>query len=202
MSKRLVELPFGAVMYQTSKGQGISSDTSFLVETVLEEEQGQVKDVLDAGCGNGIISIMLKHYRPQWQITGIEIQPGLVELAKQNSLICHEKVTILAADLRVFTPRHKFNLIVCNPPYYPKDEGRISPIRERAISRHEICCNLEDVINMLGRNLTDGGTGYFLNLSERRETVSLLAEAQNMELDRNYTGNLSKDKVVIYRIKK
>lgn len=150
-----VLLPFGKTIFQTAYGQSITSDTKFVVDTILNKISNQPKTILELGCGNGIISIMLAHYRQKWQVTGFDIQPHLVELAKQNSRSAEVVVDFLHDDIKSFENKNKFHVIVANPPYYPASDGKISPIQERAISRHELKCNMFDVLNCIKRNMTE-----------------------------------------------
>ena len=83
MNKIAVELPFGKTIYQYKQGQSVSTDTELIVNAILSEIHNQTPKikVLELGSGNGIISIMLSHYRPNWEVTGLEIQSHLVTLA-------------------------------------------------------------------------------------------------------------------------
>jgi 16S rRNA (guanine1207-N2)-methyltransferase len=157
-----VKLPFGKTIFQTSSGQSITSDTAFMVETMLHHFKTERLSVLELGSGNGIISIMLSYYRPTWKITGIDIQPHLVKLAKDNSRLAEVDPLFLCSDLKSFSAKKKIDLIISNPPYFPKIDGRISPVRERAISRHEIKCTMNDVLNAVKRNLNSEGKAYLL----------------------------------------
>lgn len=161
-NKKPVKLPFGKTIFQSSNGQSITSDTAFIVETVLRYCKQERSSVLELGSGNGIISIMLSYYRPTWQITGIDIQPHLVKLAKENSRLAEVDTSFLCSDLKSFSAKEKFNLIISNPPYYAIADGKISPKRERAISRHEIMCTMHDVLMAVKRNLTPEGKAYLL----------------------------------------
>ena len=150
-----VLLPFQKIIYQTKNGQSITTDTKFIVDTILKEVSDNPKTVLELGSGNGIISIMLAHHQPNWQITGIEIQTQLVHLAKRNSKLAEVKIEFCNDDIKTYTDKTGFDLIVSNPPYFPVLDGIISPIEERAISRHEIKCNMLDVLNCIKRNMIE-----------------------------------------------
>ena len=198
-----VELTFGKVIYQSKTSQGISSDTTFLVETVLAEENGSQEKVLELGSGNGVIALMLGHYRRSWEICGIEIQDNLVQLSLENSRLCGVETAFIKADIRDYTAEMQFSLIVSNPPYLPRDKGRISPVYERAIARHELLCNLADIVQCLKRNLANEGVAYILNLSERAAEIKILVEKENLVLDKIYPELCcQKGKTSIFRIRK
>lgn len=198
-----VELPFGKTIYQSINGQGISTEIAELVDIILEYETKSTKRLLELGSGCGIISIMLKHNRPSWQVTGIDIQNQLVELSLKNSNRCNLQIDFLHNDLRDFANSLPYDLIICNPPYFKTTEGRISPIKERAIARHEVMCTLEDVVLAIQRNLSDSGNAYLLYPQNREEELKDKTSSLDMELDRIAEVSLiKKTEVIIYRIKK
>jgi tRNA1Val (adenine37-N6)-methyltransferase len=169
MNTKLVKLPFGKDIYQLDSGQSISSDTSFLTNTILSEIKHDKQKVLELGSGNGIISIMLSHYRPKWDILGIEIQPELMELSFQNNISAETNASFMLNDFRNFTSPDKFDLIISNPPYFKKNDGKLSPVVSRAISRHEIKCDMNDVLLTIRRNLYKNGKAFIM-YPESRET--------------------------------
>jgi len=71
---------------------------------------------------------------------GVEIQPDLAAMARQNARIndFSHRYTVLLKDMRSirgndfdFFP----DLVVCNPPYRKVCSGRINPDKERAVAR-------------------------------------------------------------------
>ena len=163
MNKKEVILPFGKIIYQSEYGQGITSDTAFIVEEILNLHKESDIKLLELGSGNGIISLMIGWHRKYWNIIGIEIQKHLVELAKSNAeLLQMQNVTFVQKDLNRFAGNEKFDIIVSNPPFYQKNQGRISPNKERAISRHEIKTDMKSILLCIDRNLTDKGDAYLI----------------------------------------
>lgn len=102
---------------------------------------------LDMGCGNGIIALVLAHRYALSCWHGLEVQEGLAILAKknvtQNDL---ERRVIIdlgdARDIKKIYKPHTFDNVVFNPPYRKLDSGRINPLPEKAIARHEISGSL------------------------------------------------------------
>ena len=196
-----VELPFGKIIYQSKYGQGISSETAELISELLKHEERADFRVLELGSGIGIMSLMLKHYRQSWSISGIEIQKHLVEISQENSRLAEENVNFYEADLRTYSEIDKFDLIVTNPPYYKVNESRISPSKERAIARHELLCKMSDVIAAIRRNLSNCGRAYLLYPQNREEELLEVVGTMNMKLDKiREVSSLKKNRVIIYRI--
>ena len=79
--------------------------------------------VLDVGTGSGCIAIALKKAHLEWQVTGIDISPEAIEVAKENARRNNVEVAFEVADIfaNPFPLRGGckggFDIIVSNPPY-------------------------------------------------------------------------------------
>ena len=194
-----VQLPFGKTIYQTKDGHSITSDSAFLVKTITDQISQVNINLLELGSGNGIISIMLSHYHPKWKILGIEIQKHLIELSKNNSELSETTPTFTEADLRTFASLQKYDLIISNPPYFPKEDGRISPIQERAISRHEITCNMMDILECVKRNLKKIGSAFILYPQNRWDDIDNFAKKVDLKTRKKFVldSKENKKKVIV-----
>ena len=161
-------------IYQTSAGQAISSDGNFLVETVLGYHPQKYLKVLDIGCGCGILGFMLKLKRPSWQIYGLDIQANLIQLAKKNSQICKLEVKFIHQDLNQH--KEKYDLIICNPPFYPANSGKMPKNLGKQLARFELKCTQEEIIAAAGRCLHTKGSSYILYPLSRLKSQELQAK--------------------------
>jgi release factor glutamine methyltransferase len=98
-------------------------ETELLVEKILSLKafQGD-KEILDIGCGSGIIIISLLLGLPQARGLAIDIDPSAVAVTLDNAkaLGVEERCAGLVSDLfEHVLPDDKFDLIVSNPPYIP-----------------------------------------------------------------------------------
>ena len=87
--------------------------------------------VLDVGTGSGCIAIALKKAHPEWQVTGIDISPEAIAVAKENARRNNVEVNFLVADIFSDEIEDTFTfhlspltLIVSNPPYICEREKR------------------------------------------------------------------------------
>lgn len=196
-----VLLPFGGEILQTIDGQGISSDTQFLVETVLINEPKRIRKVLEFGSGNGIISIMLKANKQNWNIIGIEIQPHLVELSQQNAKRVNLDVSFIEGDIASDSITDKgYDIIVANPPYIKKGSGRESPNFERAISRQEIKCTMQHVLKRTEMELAIKGNAYLMYPQNRDEELIELTKNVDLKIDSRFISKSEGKKVFIVKL--
>lgn len=98
-------------------------ETELLVEKILNLKSFQGdKEILDIGCGSGIIIISLLLGLPQARGLAIDIDPSAVAVTLDNAkaLGVEERCAGLVSDLfEHVLPDDKFDLIVSNPPYIP-----------------------------------------------------------------------------------
>jgi len=100
-------------------------ETAELVEKILGVPEyrnpGTSLKILDIGTGSGCIAIALKKAHPEWQVTGIDISPEAIEVARENAARNGVEVTFHVAD--IFSDSiGDFDLVVSNPPYITESE--------------------------------------------------------------------------------
>ena len=77
--------------------------------------------VLDVGTGSGCIAIALKKAHPEWQVTGIDISPEAIDVARENAKRNGVDITFQVADI-FSNSIGDFDLVVSNPPYITESE--------------------------------------------------------------------------------
>ncbi len=143
----------------------------FGMDAVLLSGFAKVKkneNVLDLGCGNGIIPILLEAKTEGKHFTGVEIQEKNVDMARRSVAMNgqQDKIDIVCGDIKEASEifgNAIFNVVVSNPPYMTENHGIINPDSARAVARHEILCTLEDVIREGSRVLKPNGRFYMVH---------------------------------------
>lgn len=161
---------------QAREGYRFSMDAVLLAHFAEVRRDDQV---LDLGCGSGIISILVACREPSAHITGLEIQPDLADRARRsvqlNGLL--SRVEIVHGDLRrmgqAFGPR-RFNLVVANPPFWRQGEGKPNPNQEKLIARHEVYSTLADYVAAADQCLTRGGRLAMVHRTARAMEMNVL----------------------------
>lgn len=152
----------------------------FSISAVLLAGFVRLKDgdrVIDLGTGIGVIPLILaKMNRGVGEIVGLEIQPRLAVLARQNVQYnrLDPLIKIVEGDIRQidrYFPPGGFDVMVANPPYYRVQSGRINPNAQKAMARHEIACSIRDVLAAGRYVLKDKGRGYLVFPSTRGVTL-------------------------------
>ena len=144
--------------------------------------------MLDLGCGNGIIPLLLAaRFRSaaEWRIIGLELQEEGVDLARRsvrgNAL--EEMIHIVQGDIKevpaTFAPG-SFHAVVCNPPYWAAGTGKIGGKRQRAIARHEICCTFREVASAAGHVLGEDAPFFLIHRAQRRGEILRILREQGL----------------------
>lgn len=161
----------------------------FGMDAVLLSGFARVKEgekLLDLGTGTGIIPILLEAKTEGSHFTGLEIQEEVADMAARSVQLNHleDKVEIVTGDIKEASKRFgrsSFEVVTSNPPYMIHQHGLQNPDRSKAISRHEILCDLEDVIREAALVLKPGGRFYLVHRPFRLTDLMELLRRYKLE---------------------
>ena len=84
--------------------------------------------VLDAGCGTGIVGLVLALKNPSLNITGMDMDPTLCALAEENATLNNIPYTTQQGDFaNPPFPADTFNHVVANLPFHAQTRGHSTP---------------------------------------------------------------------------
>jgi tRNA1Val (adenine37-N6)-methyltransferase len=134
---------------QSRTGYRFSLDALLLAHFVTIE--GREK-IVDLGTGNGVIPLVLATLHRSAILTGVELQPAMIERARRNVQLngFERRIQIFSGDVRAaerLAAAASFDAAVCNPPYRKPSSGRMSPNDEKQIARHETQAALDDFLH-------------------------------------------------------
>ena len=184
MGERIDNLQNGYYIIQDPEKFCFGVD-AVLLSNFVELNKKENKTILDIGCGNGIIPLLL-HAKKINKITGIEINIENVNLARrsfskndveQDLSIIHGDIK----DIKIFLKGQKFDIVVSNPPYINNGSGLLNITSDIAIARHEVFCTFEDIVAGAAYVLNHGGMFYFIHRPNR--LVELIMTLRKYKLE-------------------
>ena len=145
------------------------------VDAVLLADFANIKQehsVIDLGTGTGIIPILLYAKKKPSEITAVEIQQDMAEMAERSIRLngLDKSIKVLCMNLKD-TPKllgkAGYDCVVTNPPYVKKECGINNPSQTKAIARFEIMCSLEEVLMTSRELLKPGGKLFMVHRTDR-----------------------------------
>lgn len=132
--------------------------------------------ILDIGTGTGLLSLMLAQRVPSSFIDSVEInkQAFLQALNNiKNSPFSHQ-IRLFHSDIMEYSFDRKYNLIVCNPPFYERQMH--SEIPEESTAKHATDLTIAQLFKIVKEALSENGKFALLLPYYRKHEVLDLAE--------------------------
>ena len=107
------------------------SESELLVETVVSLPVSTEKTikVLDLGTGTGALALAIAKEKPDWQITGVDLIPEAIELARLNQTRLNiGNVNFLCSNWFSALPKQTYDCILANPPYIAENDPHLESL--------------------------------------------------------------------------
>lgn len=171
-------------IYQNSSMFNFSLDSVLLPNFVTLN--ARAKEILDIGCGNAPISIILTT-KTKAHITGVEIQPKVFSLAQRSVDInnLNNQITLINDDINnlyLNLESDSFDVIVCNPPFFKvNSDSRLNESEYKTIARHEISLDVEKLMKISKKLLKNNGVIAIVHRPER--LISIIEAMKNNNIE-------------------
>lgn len=158
---------------------GLFISTGVLLDFLKQRDLSGLR-VLELGAGSGFLSVYAS--KQGTQVTATDISSQAVAGIRKNASANDVSVEIIQSDLFERIPRQEFDLVLINPPYYPRE-----PMNE---SEHAWYCGTEhEYFQRLFTQLSEridqlGEVVMILSEDCRLETIQSMAEKAGLTLTR------------------
>ena len=125
-------------------------ETEELAEWILKWELPKNQQVLDMGCGSGVLGLTLAAARPDWDVILVDVSPDALALARENGEAL-DAINTSFVESDLFTALGSgFDGIVANLPYIPEAE-RSTLAREVMPAPALALCSGPDGLDLIRR---------------------------------------------------
>ena len=158
---------------------------------------GNEKSILDVGTGTGVLALMLAQ-RTKADITAIDIDENAVDEARHNieASTFAARIMVKKEDFVTWPTQQRFDLIVCNPPFY---ENQLpSTDSQKRMAWHSSHLTLEHLLVKSYSCLTEEGRIAIVLPIERIIDVIKLAKHLQLRPYFNYTLQHNEAKPIKY----
>ena len=131
--------------------------------------------------------LLYRYQEKQLFCSGVEIQPQLAALAKENvqQNSFSEKVSVIEGDVREIAKLilpESFQQVVCNPPFYHHTGGRTNKNIEANIARHQFYGGVLAFLQAARFALVNRGRASFIYPAEQCAEFLIVARSCQMEV--------------------
>lgn len=141
---------------------------------------------LDMCTGTGIIPILLSARTKASYIAGLEIQTKAAQMAARSVELngLSGRLEIFEGDVReaskIFAGE-RFDVITANPPYMKCNNGLVNPDDVKALSRHELTMDFDDLARESSALLCEGGRLFIVHRPLRLPEIITTLKNRNLE---------------------
>jgi len=183
MAQRIDTLNNGYKILQDDKAFCFGVD-AVLLANFCDVRKNQT--VYDLGTGNGILPFLIcgktkSKYSceikdSKIKVIGIDVQKSAVEMAQKGVElnVLEDTVQIVEGNIKdikkLFSPQTA-EVVVSNPPYMTVEQSHENSTDEKSIARHEVLCNLEDIIKAASYLLKSNGAFYMIHRPYRLQEI-------------------------------
>lgn len=137
--------------------------------------------ILDIGTGTGLLALMTAQRNHLAHIDGIEIDAEAASEATNNCAASPfaDRITIIHTPLQQYHPDIKYDMIVCNPPYF--SNSLKSPDKNRETARHSTSLNFEELLRDSATLLRENGILAVVLPYSEKENFSKTAQLHHLK---------------------
>jgi len=126
------------------------------------------QNVLDIGSGTGLLSLMIAQRYSESLIDAVEIEESAFHQAKNNIDTCpwRNRINVIHNSIQNFShsSENKYDLIICNPPFYSNQLKSKDP--RQNIAWHSTDLSKEDLARISAKHLRNHGSAFFIYPAE------------------------------------
>jgi tRNA1Val (adenine37-N6)-methyltransferase len=134
--------------------------------------------ILDIGTGTGLLALMLAQKNKKATISAVECDEAACSQASDNfrKSPWSERLNAVYCKIQDFKPEYLFDLIICNPPYYPEQNFLKSPNPQKRVARSDALLPFKDLVDAVSVFLKPEGQ---FNLILPIEVAGVFVEIAN-----------------------
>ena len=120
-------------------------------------KDGDFQNILDIGTGTGVLALMQAQNHPHANIIGIELNDNSCKEARSNfqNSTFSSRLTSVCSSVQDYSTSQKFDLIICNPPYFV--DSTLGDNQTSNSARHTINLSISDLYKHVNRLLSTKG---------------------------------------------
>lgn len=138
----------------------------------------KINNILDVGCGTGLLSLMLAQKFSDVWIDAVEVDNNAALQAQENfsNSVWKHKLLVHLNSIHEYNSKYAYEVIITNPPFFENSLKSSNAGRNKAL--HNTYFNLDDFIHSLNSWLYPDG--YFLILLPYERSKELIKKMSTL----------------------
>jgi tRNA1(Val) A37 N6-methylase TrmN6 len=126
--------------------------------------------ILDLGAGSGVIGIEVANSLKANHLTLVDVQSEWKEIQEYNlgHFLKSGSGEIIVSSFKDWIPTRKYDLIVCNPPYFLPGHGQPNNDPRKEIARSFVVDGWNELLRAIERSLSQKGTAFVVVMNDKR----------------------------------
>jgi tRNA1Val (adenine37-N6)-methyltransferase len=153
-----------------------NEDSLALIKYIISK-LNKASSILDLGTGSGVLGIELANNFKSNEVVLLEIQTAFIPYLEENirdQLNSNTKAEVILSSFSEWVPHKKFDLIVCNPPYYLPGHGQVSIDEKRHICRTFVKDNWDILMQKISLSLSREGRAFLVVKKDQRILTKII----------------------------
>lgn len=176
---------WGIKIYQSPKKFCFGIDAVLLADYAKDSIRKD-QNIFDLGTGTGIIPLLMCAFNGDANYTAIEIQEESALMAEKSVEMnkFQDKIKIVTGDVKdvpSMFPSNCAKIVTSNPPYMINEHGKQNPSDYKAIARHEVLCDLDDVVKAASHLLASEGHFFMIHRPFRLSEIFVTLTRYKLE---------------------
>jgi tRNA1Val (adenine37-N6)-methyltransferase len=136
----------------------------------MQQSKLKIKNVLDIGSGSGLLSLMLAQKNTA-RIDAVEIDAECAKQAKENIGVSpwQEMIDVHEANILTFQSLHRYDVVICNPPFYENELASVK--QQKNIAHHSEELKISQVLASISKHMNDNAWFFLLIPYKRSNEV-------------------------------
>lgn len=145
--------------------------------------------ILDIGTGTGVLALMMAQKNAKASITAVEIDA----LSAKDCFLNFEnspwkkRLSLVLTDFNEFQSNQKFDLIICNPPFYSNSLENTD--KRKASAKHAIHLPFEALFTKVASLLAQHGSFWMISPYQDKQLILETAEKNGLFPKTDYSIN-------------
>ncbi|EGK8091204.1 methyltransferase [Campylobacter lari] len=144
-------------LFQYSKGYRYNNDSLLLFDFL--SKNNLKGNILDIGCGCGILGLLIKQKFPNSNVYLLDIQEQNIKLSYKNAKENKLKIQGICEDFLNYKSDIKFDFLISNPPFYKKNTQKSQDLH-LCISRYQEFMPLEKMFAKINTLIKPNGSFF------------------------------------------